>query len=139
VSLVAIAFRDFGFRMLPTWIKPFQEEFAARPAMKVYQVRPAASALPGWGRAFVCATESFGGGGGMYSFCLRHQAIRCAPPLSWLRFRAGAPGYRPTLHRETDQRMEEWPRGLNLFVCCAQVAFEDKTWMKVGATSTTGV
>jgi len=38
VSLVALSFRDSGFRVLPDWIRPFQEEFARLPAMKVLQV-----------------------------------------------------------------------------------------------------
>ncbi len=37
VSLVAIAFRDSGFRVLPEWIKPFQDEFRDVPAVKVLQ------------------------------------------------------------------------------------------------------
>ena len=38
VSLVVLSFRDSGFRVLPDWIRPFQEEFARLPAMKVLQV-----------------------------------------------------------------------------------------------------
>lgn len=38
VSLVALSFRDSGFRVLPDWIRPFQQEFARLPAMKVLQV-----------------------------------------------------------------------------------------------------
>lgn len=29
VSLVALSFRDSGFRALPGWIRPFQQEFGA--------------------------------------------------------------------------------------------------------------
>lgn len=29
MSLVALSFRDSGFRILPEWIKPFQQEFGA--------------------------------------------------------------------------------------------------------------
>lgn len=38
VSLVAISFRDFGFRTLPDWIKPFQEEFDGAGNVMVYQL-----------------------------------------------------------------------------------------------------
>ena len=37
VSLVAVAFRDSGFRVLPEWIKPFQDEFQGVSAVKVLQ------------------------------------------------------------------------------------------------------
>lgn len=43
VSLVAISFRDSGFRTLPDWIKPFQQEFGAliqgtNSGVRVFQV-----------------------------------------------------------------------------------------------------
>ncbi len=78
VSLVALSFRDSGFRTLPDWIKPFQHEFGglingSGGAMRVFQVNLEDK---GWLRV-----RAFGSGfclGGMHAYAMVLSI--CPPP-----------------------------------------------------------
>jgi hypothetical protein len=39
VTLVALCFRQYGGNQLTSWLKPFQEEFAKNPCVRVLEVR----------------------------------------------------------------------------------------------------